>query len=249
MIQRGGEPMPGRAKYSEPKAPIVKPDLPPSWQAAIGEEFEKPYFQQLQAFLAAERTTHTVYPPVEDVYNAFKMTPLDKVKVLLLGQDPYHGAGQAHGLCFSVRPGVRRPPSLVNILKELHNDVGCPVPNHGCLQAWAERGVMLLNAVLTVRAGEPNSHKDQGWEKFTDAAIRAVNEKAELVVFLLWGSYAQKKEALIDTDRHVVLKAAHPSPLSFKKFLGSKPFSSTNAALRKLGRGEIDWCLPDIGEV
>jgi uracil-DNA glycosylase len=238
--------MPGRAKHTEHKARIAKPDLPPSWQAAVGDEFEKPYFKKLQDFLATERATHTVYPPVEDVYNAFKTTPLDKVKVLLLGQDPYHGPGQAQGLCFSVRPGVRRPPSLVNILKELHNDVGCPLPNHGCLLAWAERGVMLLNAVLTVRAGEPNSHKDKGWEKFTDAAIRAINDKEEPVVFLLWGSYAQKKEALIDTDRHVIFKAAHPSPLSYKKFLGSKPFSSANAALRRLGQGEVDWCLPDI---
>jgi uracil-DNA glycosylase len=240
--------MPGRTKKPESNVRVAKPDLPPSWQAAIGDEFEKPYFKKLQEFLAAERAAHTVYPPVEDVYNAFKTTPLDKVKVLLLGQDPYHGPGQAHGLCFSVRPGVRRPPSLVNILKELHNDVGCPLPNHGCLQAWAERGVMLLNAVLTVRAGEANSHKDKGWEKLTDATIRALSDGAEPVVFLLWGSYAQKKEALIDTDRHVVLKAAHPSPLSYKKFLGSKPFSSANAALRKLGRGEIDWCLPDIEE-
>jgi uracil-DNA glycosylase len=240
--------MSGRSKKSEPKGPIAKPELPPSWQTAIGEEFDKPYFKQLQEFLATERGKYTVYPPAEDVFNAFKLTPLDQVKVLLLGQDPYHGPGQAHGLCFSVRPGVRRPPSLINILKELHDDVGCPIPNHGCLQAWAERGVLLLNAVLTVRAGEPNSHKDKGWEKFTNAAIQALSDRTRPVVFLLWGSYAQKKEALIDTDRHIILKAAHPSPLSSKKFLGSKPFSSANGALRQLGQEEIDWCLPNLAK-
>jgi uracil-DNA glycosylase len=237
--------MPGHARKPVSKSSAA-PALPPSWQAVIGDEFEKPYFKKLQAFVAAEREAHTVYPPEEDVYNAFRSTPFDKVKVLLLGQDPYHGDGQAHGLCFSVHPGVRPPPSLVNILKELHDDLGCPMPDNGCLQPWADRGVMLLNAVLTVRAHEPNSHKGKGWETFTDAAIRALGEGPEPVVFLLWGSYAQKKEALIDTDRHVVLKAAHPSPLSAKKFRGSRPFSAANAALRKLGRGEIEWCLPDL---
>jgi uracil-DNA glycosylase len=237
--------MPGHARKSVSHS-TAAPDLPLSWQAVIGDEFEKLYFKNLQAFVADEREAHTVYPPEEDVYNAFRSTPFDKVKVLLLGQDPYHGEGQAHGLCFSVRPGVRPPPSLVNILKELHDDVGCPIPNNGYLQPWADRGVMLLNAVLTVRAHEPNSHKGKGWETFTDAAIQALGERPEPVVFLLWGSYAQKKEALIDTDRHVVLKAAHPSPLSAKKFRGGRPFSAANAALRKLGQGEIDWCLPDI---
>src|SRR5262249_46041135 len=154
--------------------------------------FDKDYFTELRAFLAKERAAHTVYPPEADVFNAYKATPFDKVKVLLLGQDPYHGEGQAHGMCFSVRPGVRKPPSLVNMFKELHDDLGCKVPNHGCLQGWAERGVMLLNAVLTVRAGEPNSHKNQGWEHFTDATIKALNERDKAVVFLLWGAYAQK---------------------------------------------------------
>jgi uracil-DNA glycosylase len=239
--------MPGRDKQTPSQtATAAPPVLPPSWRAVLGDEFEKPYFKELQEFLAAERAAHTVFPPAEDVFNAFQATPFDRVKVLLLGQDPYHDEGQAHGLCFSVRPGVRRPPSLVNILKELHSDLGCRIPNHGCLQAWAERGVLLLNAVLTVRAHEPNSHKGKGWETFTDAAIRALNDGAEPLVFLLWGGNAQKKEALIDTSRHVVLKTAHPSPLSAKKFLGSKPFSAANAALRQLQRGEIDWCLPDI---
>lgn len=220
--------------------------LPPDWAAVGGGETDKPYFHDLQKFIAAERESHTVYPPEDDVFNAFKYTPYAKVKVLLLGQDPYHGPNQAHGLCFSVRPGVRPPPSLVNMLKELHNDVGCRIPNNGCLIPWAERGVLLLNAVLTVRAGEPNSHKNQGWETFTDAVIRAVSDKKDPVVFLLWGAYAQKKQKLIDADKHRVLPAAHPSPLSASKFFGSRPYSAANKALKELGKGPIDWQLPDV---
>jgi uracil-DNA glycosylase len=220
--------------------------LPADWRAALAGEFRKPYFRELQAFVDAERLRHTVYPPEEDVFNAFRLTPYERVSVLLLGQDPYHGPGQAHGLCFSVRPGVRPPPSLVNIFKELKSDLGCTIPNNGCLVPWAEQGVLLLNAVLTVRAGVSNSHKGKGWEQFTDAAIQAVNDKAEPVVFVLWGAYAQKKAKLVDADRHRVLKAAHPSPLSAAKFFGSRPFSAVNRALEELGRPAIDWQLPDV---
>jgi uracil-DNA glycosylase len=221
-------------------------DLPASWRTVLADEFEKPYFRQLQEFVAEERRTHTVYPPEEDVLNAFHYTPYDKVKVLLLGQDPYHDEGQAHGLCFSVRSGARPPPSLMNMFKELHNDLGCRIPDNGYLVRWAEQGVMLLNAVLTVRAHQPNSHKGKGWETFTDAAIRALNDRERPVVFLLWGAYAQKKQQLIDADRHRILTAAHPSPLSAKKFFGSKPFSRTNEALKELGEEPIDWQLPDL---
>ncbi len=224
----------------------MKPHLPPSWQAVLADEFAQPYFKELQAFVASERRKHTVYPPEDDVFNAFKYTPYDEAKVLLLGQDPYHGEGQAHGLCFSVRPGVRPPPSLMNMFKELKADLGCKVPNNGRLIPWAKQGVMLLNAVLTVRAGEPNSHKDKGWEKFTDAAIRALAAKETPVVFMLWGAYAQKKKKLIDAERNPILTAAHPSPLSASKFFGSRPFSAVNKALEELGEAPIDWQIPDV---
>jgi uracil-DNA glycosylase len=220
--------------------------IPGDWKAILADEVHKPYFHALKEFVDHERRTHTVYPPEADVFNALKYTPYENVKVVLLGQDPYHDEGQAHGLCFSVHPGVRMPPSLVNIFKELHRDLGCKIPDNGCLTPWAEQGVLLLNAVLTVRAHEPNSHKDKGWETFTDAVIRAVDAKPEQVVFLLWGAYAQKKEKMIDTDRHVVLKSAHPSPLSAKKFFGSKPFSAANQALEDAGSGPIDWQIPDV---
>jgi uracil-DNA glycosylase len=220
--------------------------IPSGWSAVLDGEVKKPYFKKLQEFVAQERQTHTVYPPEGDVFNALKYTPYDKVKVVLLGQDPYHDEGQAHGLCFSVRPGVRPPPSLMNIFKELHGDLGCKVPDNGCLIPWAEQGVLLLNAVLTVRAHQPNSHKDKGWETFTDAVIRAVNEKDDPVVFLLWGAYAQKKQQMIDTERHVVLTAAHPSPLSAKKFFGSKPFSAANKALEAADETPVDWQIPDL---
>jgi uracil-DNA glycosylase len=228
---------------AEAAAPV---ELPASWAQALAPEFGKPYFQDLVRFVAAERVQSEVYPPEDDVYNAFKHTPLDKVEVVILGQDPYPNPGQGHGLCFSVRPGVPIPGSLRNIYKELHADLGIPPAKHGYLAAWAERGVLLLNAVLTVRAGKPNSHAGKGWERFTDAALSAVSRLANPVVFILWGAYAQKKEALIDQDRHAVLKSAHPSPLSAKAgFFGSKPFSKTNAALKKFGRKPIDWRLPD----
>ncbi len=225
----------------------MTPPIPDGWRDIIGSETEQPYYKKLQAFVAAERAAHTVFPPTADVFNALKYTPYKEVKVFLLGQDPYHDDGQAHGLAFSVRPGIKPPPSLVNIFKELKTDVGCRIPNNGYLVPWAEQGVLLLNAVLTVRAHEPNSHKGKGWEQFTDAVIRAVGEKTDPVVFLLWGSYAQKKIDLIDTSRHIILKAPHPSPLSANRgFFGSRPFSQANAALRKAKRGEIDWQIPDL---
>jgi uracil-DNA glycosylase len=220
--------------------------LPADWRAVLADEFSKPYFRNLQEFVAAERKTHTVYPPEEDVFNAFKYTPYDQAKVLLLGQDPYHGEGQAHGLCFSVRPGVKPPPSLMNMFKELKSDLGCRIPNNGCLIPWAKQGVMLLNAVLTVRAHEANSHKDKGWETFTDAVIRALAARDNPVVFMLWGAYAQKKKKLIDAERNPILTAAHPSPLSASKFFGSRPFSAVNRALEGLGEEGIDWQIPDL---
>lgn len=225
----------------------MKTHLPPSWQPLLAEELDKPYFQKLQEFLKEERSHHTVFPPEKDVFNALNYTPYDEVKVLLLGQDPYHDENQAHGLAFSVRPGVRPPPSLLNIFKELHDDLGCKIPNNGYLVPWAEQGVLLLNAVLTVRAHSPTSHKNKGWEKFTDAVIRKVNEKRDPVVFLLWGGYAQKKVQLVDTDRHVIIRSAHPSPLSARSgFFGSKPFSAVNEALRAAGKEEIDWQISDL---
>jgi uracil-DNA glycosylase len=225
----------------------MTPPLPTGWRSIVGAETEQPYYQKLQAFIAEERAAHTIFPPTADVFNALKYTSYKDVKVFLLGQDPYHDDGQAHGLAFSVQPGIKPPPSLVNIFKELKNDVGCRIPNNGYLVPWAEQGVLLLNAVLTVRAHQPNSHKSKGWEKFTDAVIRAVGEKTDPVVFLLWGAYAQKKIDLIDTTRHIILKAPHPSPLSAKRgFFGSRPFSQANEALRKAGRGEIDWQIPDL---
>lgn len=221
--------------------------LPASWRPVLGAEIEKPYFQDLQRFLAEERRTHQVFPPEGEVFSAFELTPFESVRVLLLGQDPYHDDGQAHGLCFSVRPGVRPPPSLVNIYKELATDVGFRRPDHGYLASWAQQGVLMLNAVLTVRAHTPNSHKGKGWETFTDQVIRKVSEKKDRVVFLLWGGYAQKKEGLIDASRHVVLKGVHPSPLSAKNgFFGSKPFSAVNRALEASGKPPIDWQLPDL---
>ena len=220
--------------------------LPADWKTVLADELQKPYFEKLQKFVDAERAAHTVFPPEDDVFNAFQLTPYERVKVLLLGQDPYHDDGQAHGLCFSVRPGVKPPPSLVNVFKELHHDLGCKIPNNGYLVPWAEQGVMLLNAVLTVRAHKPTSHKNRGWETFTDAVIRALNERSRPLVFLLWGGYAHKKIKLIDGERHRIVTAAHPSPLSFKKFLGSKCFSAVNKALEELGETPINWQLPDV---
>jgi uracil-DNA glycosylase len=224
----------------------MTPDqLPADWRKVLADEFTNPYFQQLVEFVNEQRAKHVVFPPEADVFNAFKATPFARVKVLLLGQDPYHGKGQAHGMCFSVLPGVRTPPSLVNMFKELHDDLGCKIPNHGNLEAWARQGVLLLNAVLTVRQSEPNSHKNQGWETFTDAVIKALNEREKPVVFALWGAYAQKKEKLVTHDRHRIVKSAHPSPMSAAKFFGSKPFSAINEALQEVGQEPIDWQIPD----
>lgn len=222
-------------------------DIPPSWRALLADEIEQPYFHELAEFVDRERQQHTVFPPEQDVFNALKSTPFEQVKLLLLGQDPYHNEGQAHGLCFSVRPGVDPPPSLVNIFKELRDDVGCPIPNHGYLQHWADQGVLMLNAVLTVRAHQANSHKGKGWEQFTDTIIRKVNRKEDLVVFVLWGNYARKKLGLIDTRKHVVVESAHPSPLSARNgFFGSRPFSQINAALEAAGKPAIDWQIPNL---
>ena len=219
--------------------------LPNDWNEAVGEELAKPYFRKLQQFVAEERARHTVYPPENDVFNALKFSPYAKTNVLLLGQDPYHNVGQAHGLCFSVLPGIEAPPSLVNIYKELKTDVGFTIPNNGYLAHWAEQGILMLNAVLTVRAHTPTSHAKHGWETFTDAIIKKVSDKSEPVVFVLWGAYAQKKIALIDTARHTIVQSVHPSPLSARNgFFGSKPFSQINAALESNGKPPIDWQLP-----
>jgi uracil-DNA glycosylase len=221
--------------------------LPGSWIDAMHGEFEKPYFAKLEEFVDRERTLHTVFPPEKDVFNALEYTPYDEVTVLLLGQDPYHDDGQAHGLCFSVRPGVKPPPSLANMFKELRDDLGCKVPNNGYLAPWARQGLLMLNAVLTVRAHMPNSHKGKGWETFTDAVIRAVSAKDEPVVFVLWGGYARKKVPLIDAERHTIIESAHPSPLSARNgFFGSKPFSKINRTLREAGKSEIDWQIPNL---
>lgn len=215
------------------------------WREALAGEREKPYFHALMEFVAAERRIHTVFPPQPDVFNAIRYTEYADVRVVILGQDPYHDDGQAHGLAFSVRPGVRTPPSLVNIFKELHDDLGCRVPNSGYLMPWAQQGVLLLNTVLTVRAHEANSHRGKGWETFTDTVIRAVSNRPEPAVFVLWGTPARKKIALIDTARHTIVQSAHPSPLSAASgFFGSRPFSKINEALRVAGRSEIDWQLP-----
>jgi uracil-DNA glycosylase len=221
--------------------------LPESWRGALGEELQKPYFERLTAFVEEERARGLVYPPREEVFAALDATPFDQVKVLILGQDPYHGEGQGHGLCFSVRPGVKTPPSLRNIFKEMQEELGHRVPDNGYLMPWAQQGVLLLNAVLTVRAAEANSHKGQGWEKFTDAVIRAVADRPDPAVFVLWGNYAQKKLPLIDEHRHTVVKGAHPSPLSAKKFFGSRPFTQIDKALAEQGHAPVSWRIPDLG--
>ncbi len=222
-------------------------DLPSSWHSLLAQELEQPYFQVLQRFVDDERQHYTVFPSEQDVFNALKLAPYEDVNVLLLGQDPYHDDNQAHGLCFSVRPGIKPPPSLVNMYKELQSDVGFRIPNNGYLVPWAQQGILMLNAVLTVRAHTPNSHKGHGWEIFTDAIIRRVNAKESPVIFVLWGAYAQKKISLIDTSRHTIIQSAHPSPLSARNgFFGSKPFSAINEALRKSGKPEIDWQLPNL---
>ncbi|HOD06069.1 MAG TPA: uracil-DNA glycosylase [Anaerolineaceae bacterium] len=221
--------------------------IPESWLPALNGETTQPYYQQLYRFVGEERRKYKIYPPGEDVFNALRYTPLEQVRVVIIGQDPYHDENQAHGLAFSVRPGVTPPPSLINIYKELQSDLQFRIPNHGCLIPWAEQGVLLLNAVLTVRAHQANSHQGKGWESFTDAVLRAVNAKTSRVVFLLWGSYAQRKAEWIDANRHTVLKAPHPSPLSAARgFFGCRHFSKANAALQAAGLSPIDWQLPDL---
>ena len=225
----------------------MTPPIPASWRPVLAGEVEQPYYRKLQDFLAAEHARYAVFPPEDDVFAALARTPYERVSVVLLGQDPYHDDGQAHGMAFSVRPGVPVPPSLLNTFKELRDDLGCRIPNNGYLVPWADQGVLLLNTVLTVRAHEANSHKGKGWERFTDTIIRAVSARPGPVVFLLWGGNAQKKEALIDAGRHVILKAPHPSPLSvYRGFFGSRPFSKTNEALKAMGKQEIEWQIPDI---
>lgn len=221
--------------------------LESSWLQPLSAEFDKPYMRELRAFLLAEkRAGKTIFPPGAEFFNAFEHTPLDKVKVVILGQDPYHGSGQAHGLCFSVRPGVAIPPSLKNIYKEIHEELGVPIPNHGHLTAWADRGVLLLNSVLSVESAQAASHQGKGWEIFTDRVIQVVNEQRESVVFMLWGSYAQRKGAIIDASRHCVLKAPHPSPLSAHRgFFGCGHFQAANDYLRSRGIEPVDWRLPD----
>jgi len=225
---------------------MAKIDLHPEWLAVLGAEFDQPYMQKLRAFLLARKQAGaTVYPPGPEMFNALNSTPLSEVKAVILGQDPYHGPGQAHGLCFSVRTGVSVPPSLGNIYKELNADLGLAVPHHGCLQAWAEQGVLLLNAVLSVERGQAGAHQGQGWERFTDAVVQAVNESGSEVVFFLWGSQAQKKGSAIDDQKHLILKAPHPSPLSAHRgFMGCQHFSKANAWLQARGRKPIDWSVP-----
>ena len=212
-----------------------------SWKKHLAPEFEKPYFKELTDFVREEYKKTKVYPPPKDIFRAFELAPLDKVKVVILGQDPYHGANQAHGLSFSVQHGVQTPPSLQNIFKEIESDLGKPVNRDTDLSRWAQQGVLLLNATLTVRAGCAGSHQSKGWEQFTDAAIKALNDEREHLVFILWGNYAKQKGAHIDFSKHYIIESAHPSPLSATKFFGSKPFSKANAYLQEHGETPIEW--------
>jgi uracil-DNA glycosylase len=236
-----------------PEPEFVPPpaNFPVDWGEALRAEFGQPYFQKLKEFVSAERKAHEIFPSAPETFQAFRATPLASVRVVILGQDPYPTPGHAHGLCFSVKPGVKLPGSLRNIYKEMQTDLGIPPTKHGYLMHWATQGVLLLNAVLTVRSGAPNSHANQGWELFTDAAIRAVNALPTPVVFLLWGSYAQKKASRVDATKHTILKGTHPSPLSASNgFFGSAPFSKVNTALTQHGHAPIDWALPiEAGEV
>lgn len=217
------------------------------WLDAIRGEFRKDYYKKLYEFVKEEYSQYVIYPHSEDIFNAFHMTPLSKVKVVIIGQDPYHNVNQAHGLCFSVKPEVDIPPSLVNIYKELHTDIGCKIPNHGYLVKWAEQGVLMLNTVLTVRAHQAGSHQGKGWEQFTDAVIEAVNTQDRPIVFILWGKPAQMKKKMLTNPKHLILEAPHPSPLSaYRGFFGSKPFSRTNEFLQEHGMDPIDWTIEDI---
>jgi len=220
----------------------INPQIEESWREVLQDEFNAPYFEALTAFLREEKKNHVVYPPGSLIFNAFNQTPFNRVKVVILGQDPYHGPGQAHGLCFSVPEGIPLPPSLQNIFKEIEADLGTPVTRRSNLEHWAKQGVLLLNAILTVRANEPTSHQNKGWETFTDAVIRNLSDRRKNLIFLLWGNYAQSKEKLIDSSRHYILKAAHPSPLSaFRGFFGCRHFSKVNEILKAQGLNGIDW--------
>ena len=220
------------------------PQISNDWAPVLREEYGKPYYRDLYQFVREEYSKNTIYPPADDIFNAFHLTPLSRVKVVIIGQDPYHEPGQAHGLCFSVQKGVDIPPSLQNIYKELNSDIGFKIPNHGCLTSWAEQGVLLLNAVLTVRAHAAASHQNKGWETFTDAVIRAVNDVDRPVVFMLWGGFARSKKAMLTNPKHLVLEAPHPSPLSaYRGFFGCKHFSQANAFLEKNGVEPVDWTI------
>jgi len=222
----------------------INPVIEEKWKEILWKEFQSPYFSELKEFLVEEKKQFTIFPPGNLMFNAFQHTPFDHVKAVVLGQDPYHGSGQAHGLCFSVPPGIPKPPSLVNIFKELHADLGIPVPEHGNLEKWADQGVMLLNATLSVRTGQAGSHQNRGWETFTNRVIEQISTYKSGVVFLLWGRYAQAKESLIDGQKHLILKAAHPSPFSaYNGFFGCQHFSKTNEYLKQHGINGIDWTL------
>ncbi|MGX7163279.1 uracil-DNA glycosylase [Enterococcus massiliensis] len=224
----------------------MKTILHNSWQDILQSEFDQPYYRALHQFLKQEYQTQKIYPDMFHIFEALELTPYEKVKVVILGQDPYHGVNQAHGLSFSVQPGVKVPPSLQNIYKELQTDVGVKPVNHGYLTSWAKQGVLLLNTVLTVREGQAYSHRGQGWERLTDAIIQKLNEREQPIVFILWGRPAQEKEKMIDTSKHLIIKSPHPSPLSAHRgFFGSRPFSQTNEGLKKFGETPIDWQLPD----
>ena len=223
------------------------PPISNDWAKYLQPEYKKPYYRDLYLKVNEEYRTRKIFPPADDIFNAFHLTPLANVKAVILGQDPYHNDGQAHGLCFSVKPPVAPPPSLVNIYQELHDDLGCYIPNNGYLNKWAEQGVLMLNTVLTVRAHQANSHRGIGWEQFTDAAIRILNEQDRPIVFLLWGRPAQMKEKMLNNPNHLILKAPHPSPLSaYRGFFGSKPFSKTNGFLKAHGVEPIDWQIENI---
>lgn len=223
------------------------PPISNDWAKYLQPEYKKPYYRDLYLKVNEEYRTRKIFPPADDIFNAFHLTPLANVKAVILGQDPYHNDGQAHGLCFSVKPPVAPPPSLVNIYQELHDDLGCYIPNNGYLNKWAEQGVLMLNTVLTVRAHQANSHRGIGWEQFTDAAIRILNEQDRSIVFLLWGRPAQMKEKMLNNPNHLILKAPHPSPLSaYRGFFGSKPFSKTNEFLKAHGVEPIDWQIENI---
>lgn len=222
----------------------IQPVIENSWKQELSAEFQSEYFIELKSFLLEEKKKFTVYPPGSEIFAAFNYTPFDKVKVVILGQDPYHGPGQANGLCFSVKSGISKPPSLQNIFKELYSDLGIPISLNGNLENWAKQGVLLMNATLTVRSGLAGSHQNKGWENFTDTAIKALSDKKQHLVFILWGNYAQAKQLLIDPLRHLIIKSAHPSPFSAERgFFGSKPFSKCNSYLKEKGIGEIDWNL------